>query len=108
METHFQGMLGATLLSATSLGSNAKGHLLVKQVRIRNFNARLVVRIQKLNMKTRSYCSSFNYSAFVMARGIATTTPLTWSLNCVTSLQLATPTKTALPVSQGMSSAGKL
>ena len=40
METHFQGMLGVTLLSATSLGSNAKEHLLVKQVQIHNFSVR--------------------------------------------------------------------
>ena len=59
-------------------------------------------------MKMIGYCFSFICSAFVMARGIATTTPLTWSLIFVTSLQHATPTKTALPVSQGMSSAGKL
>ena len=39
MEIHFQGMLGVTLLSVTSLGSNAKEHLLVKQVQIPNFNA---------------------------------------------------------------------
>ena len=39
MEPHFQEMLVVTLLSATSLGSNAKEHLLVKQVQIPNFNA---------------------------------------------------------------------
>ena len=40
MEPQFQGMLVVTPLSATSMGSNAKEHLLVKQVQIRNFNVR--------------------------------------------------------------------
>ena len=108
MRTTLSGDAGCDPLECNLFGKQCQGTFVGQASADTQLQCAVRYRNQMLKMKMISCRSSFIYSAFVMTRGIAITTPLMPSLVCVTSSRHAIPTKTALPVSQGTSSAGKL